>query len=169
MNKVSISSRYMATRLAMIRQACDDGQADIRKVDTNDNPAGIFIKPLVGDKFLDMHARAMGLSLHKSKKTDAFTTSMRSASQMAREGQRGSEFSSGITGDGPGDANGSSHQDDYPLQPPSEDGSSNSAFTLTDHQESTPTTTPQRPPAAGQRQRRATTKHQRRWRRRGCR
>ena len=47
MDRVSRESRYLATRLAMLRQAVADGVIILRKIDTKTNPADIFTKPLV--------------------------------------------------------------------------------------------------------------------------
>ena len=62
MDRVSHKSRYLATRLAMLRQAVADGVIILRKIDTSANPAGIFTKPLVGET--SRLLRAMDLGHH---------------------------------------------------------------------------------------------------------
>ena len=49
MDRVSRESRYLTTRLAMLRQAVADGIITLRKIDTKTNPADIFTKPLFGE------------------------------------------------------------------------------------------------------------------------
>jgi len=75
----------------------------MHKVGTNSNLADIFTKPLVGEKFLVMRARAMGLNPHVPQKGAAPAADNRNAAQLARENQHGNEFSSDVTGDGPND------------------------------------------------------------------
>ena len=62
MGRVTRESRYLATRLAMLRQAVADGTITLRKIDTKTNPADIFTKPLVGET--PRCLRALGLGHH---------------------------------------------------------------------------------------------------------
>jgi hypothetical protein len=117
MEQVSNASRYMAVRLAMIRQAIMDGLADMNKVGTNSNIADICTKPLVGAKLEEMRAKAMGLDTRGQRSAE--TTASRGAAQMARDRQQGNEFSSDVTGDGPtkppnGSGGGGPPRDDIP-------------------------------------------------------
>ena len=61
MDRVSQESRYLATRLAMMRQAAADGVIILRKIATSDNPADIFTKPLVGAALRHVRDLALGL------------------------------------------------------------------------------------------------------------
>ena len=61
MDRVSRESRYLATRLAMLRQAVSDGVVAMRKIDTSVNPADIFTKPVVGAALHRLRALVLGL------------------------------------------------------------------------------------------------------------
>ena len=61
MDRVSRESRYLATRLAMLRQAVADGVITLRKIDTHVNLADIFTKPLVGAALKRLRALVLGL------------------------------------------------------------------------------------------------------------
>lgn len=61
MERISQASRYLATRVAMLRQAVQDGAMELVYVPTGDNMADIFTKPLVGATFKKMRALVMGL------------------------------------------------------------------------------------------------------------
>ena len=61
MDRVSRESRYLATRLAMMRQAVADGVIILRKIATSDNPADIFTKPLVGAALQRIRGLVFGL------------------------------------------------------------------------------------------------------------
>ena len=60
MGRVSRESRYLATRLAMLRQASADGVIDLRKIGTSDNAADIFTKPVVGAALRRLRALVLG-------------------------------------------------------------------------------------------------------------
>ena len=60
MDRVSRESRYLATRLAMLRQAVADGVIVLHKIDTNANPADIFTKPVVGETLRRLRAMVLG-------------------------------------------------------------------------------------------------------------
>ena len=60
MDRVTRESRYVATRLAMLRQAVADGIIALRKIDTKTNPADIFTKPLVGETLRRLRAMCLG-------------------------------------------------------------------------------------------------------------
>jgi hypothetical protein len=60
MERVSRESRYMATRLAMMREAVGNGVIKLKKVHTSEMIADIFTKPLVGDQFRYLRARVLG-------------------------------------------------------------------------------------------------------------
>ena len=62
MDRVTRESRYLATRLAMLRPAVADGIITLRKIGTKTNPADIFTKPLVGETLRRL--RALGLGHH---------------------------------------------------------------------------------------------------------
>ena len=59
--RVSPESKWVAPRYAMVRKAVSDGAVTIEKVDTRDNCADIFTKPLVGAVFLAHRATVLGL------------------------------------------------------------------------------------------------------------
>jgi len=59
--RASRESRYLATRLAVLRQAVGDGVIALRKADARDDPAGILKKPLVGAALRWLRALVLGL------------------------------------------------------------------------------------------------------------
>jgi len=61
MGLVSRESRYPATRLEVLRQAVAGSVLTLRKIDTHDNPADIFTKPLVGAALRRLRAFVLGL------------------------------------------------------------------------------------------------------------
>jgi hypothetical protein len=44
----------------MLRQVVDDGKVSLEKVDSAENKADIFTKPLVGDAFIKTRALVLG-------------------------------------------------------------------------------------------------------------
>jgi len=60
MDRVSRESRYLATKLAMLRQAVVDGVIRLVKVATKFNPADIFTKALVGGALRVCRALVLG-------------------------------------------------------------------------------------------------------------
>ena len=62
MDRVSRESRYLSTRLAMLRQGVYDRVITLLKIKTEDNPADIFTKPLVGAMFRRLRALVLGLN-----------------------------------------------------------------------------------------------------------
>ncbi len=67
--RVSKESRYMAARLAMLRQANEDGVIVSTKVKSDDNRADQFTKPLAGAELRQQ--RAWGLGIPSAKDQDA--------------------------------------------------------------------------------------------------
>ena len=61
MERISQQSRYLAVRLAMIRQVADDGEIQLTKVPSAENLADIFTKPLTGKPFRHQRALVLGL------------------------------------------------------------------------------------------------------------
>ena len=61
MENVPLPQRYMAARRAVVRQAVDAGLVEVKKVDTADNLADMFTKPLPRDKFLYLRSKVLGL------------------------------------------------------------------------------------------------------------
>ena len=61
MVRISQQSRYLAVRLAMIRQVVDDGEIQVNYVPSADNLADIFTKPLAGKAFRHRRALVLGL------------------------------------------------------------------------------------------------------------
>jgi hypothetical protein len=61
MEKVTREMRYMAARYAQLRQVKQDGKVKLCKVDTLDNRADIFTKPLVGEAFRRQRCLVLGL------------------------------------------------------------------------------------------------------------
>ena len=123
MERITFPSKYMSTRIAMLRQTIRGGLADPFKVSTHDNCADIFTKPLVGEKFVEMRAKVLGLNYVKSTnatpppsptptpkdtsqshqrnpKKVSFSVPARGAAQLSHEHQHGNEYSSDVTGDG---------------------------------------------------------------------
>lgn len=116
----------------MCRKAAIDGLADMFKMHTSNNPARIFTKLLVGEKFREMRARVLSLlyieprpkaqnaeanfSIPPPPQTDQQKTSVgttnKSAAQLSHEHQDGNECSSDVAGDG-ASAMSDSDDDDY--------------------------------------------------------
>jgi hypothetical protein len=59
MDRVSRESRYLAAKLSMLRSASANGVINLAKIPTQENPADIFTKPLVGAALA--HARGLVL------------------------------------------------------------------------------------------------------------
>jgi hypothetical protein len=62
MERVSAASKYLATRMAMLRQSVEDGAVSLAKVPSEANLADIFTKPLVGATFRRLRALVLGLA-----------------------------------------------------------------------------------------------------------
>jgi hypothetical protein len=62
MERVSQASKYLATRVAMLRQAVRDNVMEMVHVPTDGNLADIFTKALVGKAFHRLRAMVMGLA-----------------------------------------------------------------------------------------------------------
>jgi hypothetical protein len=63
MDHVLREPRYLATKLAMLRQAVVDGWIRLVKVVTKLSPSDIFTKPLVGVALLQCRALVLGRGL----------------------------------------------------------------------------------------------------------
>lgn len=61
MKRVSQKSRYIAARLAMVREAATDGEVQLNKVKSEHNLEDIFTKPLQGETFRRLRAIVLGM------------------------------------------------------------------------------------------------------------
>jgi hypothetical protein len=121
-----------AETIAMCRKAAIDGLADMFKMHASNNPARIFTKLLMGEKFREMRARVLSLlyieprpkaqnaeadfSIPPPPQTDQQKTSVgatnKSAAQLPHEHQDGNECSSDVAGDGASAMSDSDDDDD---------------------------------------------------------
>ena len=67
--KVSKEMRYVACRYAMLRQAAENGDITLTKVDTKDNRADMCTKPLIGKDFVRHRAAILGLPAASTEAT----------------------------------------------------------------------------------------------------
>ena len=59
--RIQRDSRYMAARLAMLRDAEALGEVELAKIKSADNKADLFTKPLVGASFKSLRAKVLGM------------------------------------------------------------------------------------------------------------
>jgi hypothetical protein len=70
MERISGESRFVSTRLAMLREACSDGIIRLEKVDTEDMVADIFTKPLAGKRLKKIRALVLGHAYLEEARAD---------------------------------------------------------------------------------------------------